>query len=66
MSIITDVNNKPVPQYWNEETGNYEVISSEDGKLRVNMVDDKGNQIQSQDLVNQIESKIDELIRVVR
>lgn len=65
-SIIKDVNGKPVPQYWNPETQQYEVIESKDGMLRVNMVDSEGREIQSQDLVDQISAKIDELIEVVR
>ena len=64
-SIIKDVNGKPVPQYWNKETQSYEVITSENGMLRVNMIDNNGNEIQSQDLVDQISTKIDELIGVV-
>ena len=64
-SIIKDVNGKPVPQYWNKETQRYEVITSEEGRLRVNMVDEEGREIQSQDLVDQISTKIDELIGVV-
>ena len=65
-SIIKDVNGKPVPQYWNKETQRYEVIESKGGMLRVNMVDSRGNEIQSQDLVDQISNKLDELIGVVR
>lgn len=64
-SIIKDVNGKPVPQYWNPATEQYEVIESTDGKLKVNMVDSEGNEIQSQLLVDQIANKINELIQVV-
>ena len=64
-SIIKDVNEKPVPQYWNPETNRFEVITSNSGRLRVNMVDKNGNQIQSQELVDQISSKLDELIGVM-
>lgn len=64
-SIIKDVNRKPVPQYWNEETQRYEVIESENGMLRNIMVDSQGREIQSQSLVDQISSKLDELIQVV-
>lgn len=64
-SIIKDVNGKPVPQYWNKTTQSYEVIESKEGKLRVNMIDENGNYIQTQDLVNQISAKIDELIQAV-
>ena len=64
-SIIKDVNDKPVPQYWNKTTQQYEVITSKDGMLRVIMVDSLGNEIQSQSLVDQISAKIDELIGVV-
>ena len=64
-SILKDVNKKPVPQYFNPITNNYEVIESKDGTLRVIMVDSQGREIQSQDLVDQISTKIDELIEVV-
>ena len=65
-SIIKDINNKPVPQYWNPVTEKYEVIESKDGMLRVIMVDSQGREIQSQELVDQISAKIDELIEVVK
>ena len=65
-SIIKDVNGKPVPQYWNPETQQYEVITSKDGMLRVIMVDSQGREIQTQNLVDQITAKIDELIEVVK
>ena len=64
-SIIKDVNGKPVPQYWNKETQQFEVIESKDGMLRVIMVDSEGREIQSQDLVDQISAKLNELIQVV-
>lgn len=64
-SIIKDVNGKPIPQYWNPETDQYEVIESKDGMLRVIMVDSQGREIQSQELVDQICAKLNELIRVV-
>ncbi len=65
VSIIKDVNNKPVPQYWNPNIGNYEVVQGSSGMLKVIMVDSHGNEIQSQSLVDQISAKIDELIGVV-
>lgn len=65
-SIIKDVNGKPVPQYWNKETQQFEVIESKDGMLRVIMVDSQGNEIQTQDLIDQISTKLDELIQVVK
>lgn len=65
-SIIKDVNGKPVPQYYNPVTDRYEVIQSKDGVLRNIMVDSQGNEIQSQNLVDQISNKLDELIRVVK
>ena len=64
-AILRDVNKKPVPQYWNKEKQQYEVITSKDGMLRVIMVDSQGREIQSQDLVDQIAAKLDELIQVV-
>lgn len=65
-AILRDVNGKPVPQYWNKEKQQYEVITSKDGMLRVIMVDSQGREIQSQELVDQISAKLDELIQVVR
>ncbi len=64
-SIIKDVNGKPVPQYWNPNTQQYEVVEGVNNTLRVNVVDSQGNEIQSQELVDQITAKIDELIQVV-
>ena len=64
-AILKDVNKKPVPQYWNKEKQQYEVITSKDGMLRVIMVDSQGREIQTQNLVDQISAKIDELIEVV-
>ena len=64
-SIIKDVNGKPVPQYWNPETQQYEVIESKNGMLRMILVDSEGNEIQSQSLVDQISDKLDELIQAV-
>ena len=64
-AILRDVNGKPVPQYWNPASQQYEVIESKDGMLRVIMVDSEGREIQTQNLVDQISAKIDELIQVV-
>ncbi|GMG96864.1 hypothetical protein [Tepidimicrobium xylanilyticum] len=64
-AILKDVNKKPVPQYWNPETQQFEVIESKDGMLRVIMVDSQGREIQTQNLVDQIAAKLDELIQVV-
>lgn len=64
-SIIKDVNDKPVPQYYNPTTDQYEVIKSSDGKLKVSFIDSDGDYIQTQSLVDQISAKIDELIGVV-
>ena len=64
-AILKDVNGKPVPQYWNPETQQFEVIESKDGMLRVIMVDSEGREIQSQNLIDQINAKLDELIEVV-
>lgn len=64
-SIIKDVNQKPVPQYFSLKNDRFEVITSENGILRVIMVDSQGREIQSQDLVDQISNKLDELIQVV-
>lgn len=65
-SIIKDVNGKPVPQYFSINNDRFEVIKSENGMLRVIMVDGQGREIQSQDLINQIAGKIDELVEVVK
>ena len=64
-TIIRDVNNKPVPQYYNPILDKYEVIESDSGKLKVSFVDKNGSYIQSQQLVDQISVKLDELIGVI-
>lgn len=64
-SIVKDVNDKPVPQYWNEETQEFEVAMGKGGMLYVRILDSKGNEVRSQELLDQISNKLDELIRVV-
>lgn len=64
-SIIKDVNKKPIPQYWNPDTDQYEPVEGENGAIKVIMVDEEGREIQSQDLIDQITAKLDELIQVV-
>lgn len=64
-SIIKDVNGKPIPQYWNPKTQRYEVVESKNSRLRVNMIDSEGREVQSQELIDQITTKLDELIGVV-
>ena len=66
ISIIKDVNNKPVPQYWNSNSQNYEVVEGSSGCLKVIMVDSNGDEIQTQSLIDQINDKLDDLIEVVR
>ena len=66
VSIIKDVNNKPVPQYWNPNIQNYEVVEGSSGYLKVIMVDSNGDEIQTQSLIDQLNDKLDELIGVVR
>lgn len=65
-SIIKDVNGKPVPQYWNPATQQYEVVESVNNFLKVNLVDGQGNEMLSQNIVDGISAKLDELIEVVR
>lgn len=65
-AILRDVNDKPIPQYWNPDKQQYEVIESKNGMLRVIMVDSQGREIQTQNLVDQIAAKLDELIKVVK
>ena len=64
-AIIKDVNEKPVPQYWNEELGRFEVISSKGGLLKVTLTDSSGNYVSLQPMVDQISTKLDELIGVI-
>ena len=65
-SILKDVNEKPVPQYWNPSTDRYELVEGHNGMLKVILVDEQGRYVHSQSLVDQIADKIDELIQVVR
>ena len=65
-SILKDVNQKPVPQYWNPSTDRYELVEGHNGMLKVILVDEQGRYVHSQSLVDQISNKLDELIQVVR
>lgn len=65
-SILKDVNQKPIPQYWNPSTDRYEHVEGHNGMLKVILVDEQGRYVHSQSLVDQIADKIDELIQVVR
>lgn len=65
-SILKDVNQKPIPQYWNPSTDRYELVEGHNGMLKVVLVDEQGRYVHSQSLVDQIADKIDELIQVVR
>lgn len=64
-SILKDVNQKPIPQYWNPSTDRYEPVEGHNGMLKVILVDEQGRYVHSQSLVDQIADKIDELIQVV-
>lgn len=64
-SILKDVNNKPVPQYWNPIKGRYEVVESSSGKLSSVLVDNNGNFTHTQGLVDQINNQLIELVKVV-
>jgi hypothetical protein len=64
-SIIKDVNGKPVPQYWNKTTQQYEVIQSNSGKIPINIVDNSGSVIQIKSILDSILFNLDEIIRVV-
>ena len=65
-SILKDVNEKPVPQYWNPSIDKYELVEGHNGMLKVILVDEQGRYVHSQSLVDQISNKLDELIQVVR
>jgi hypothetical protein len=65
-SILKDVDGKPVPQYWNRSTQSYEVIQGSDNKLNVNLVDAGGNPIHSANIIADIMSKLDEILREVK
>lgn len=64
-SILKDVNQKPIPQYWNSSTDRYEFVEGYNGMLKVILVDEQGRYVHSQSLVDQISAKLDELIQVV-
>lgn len=65
-SIIKDVNGKPVPQYYNEANGEFEVATGINNCVKVILADNTGTSINLQSSVNQIKEKIDELIEVVK
>lgn len=65
-AILKDADGKPVPQYWNRATQSYEVIQGSDNKLNVNLVDAGGNPIHSANIISDIISKLDDILREVR
>lgn len=64
-AILKDVNNKPVPQYWNPMSGSYEIVTGRNGKLHSILTDSNGDYVDLQDKVDQINVSINELVRVV-
>lgn len=64
-AIIRDVNQKPIPQYYNPDTDKYEVVEGKNGMLKVILVDEQGRYVHSQSLIDQISAKLDELIEAV-
>ena len=64
-ATIKDVNGKPVPQYFNKELDRYEAVEGNNGMFKTMMVDSQGNEIISQNIINQILGKLDNLIEVV-
>lgn len=62
--ILRDFNEQPVPQYWNPEVGEYEVISSSNGMLRFVLVDENGEYTHTQSLIDQINTQIQVLVEV--
>lgn len=61
-AIKRDVNGNPIPQYYDTETKQFEVIQGENGVTEVIIIDNQSASITSQDVVN----KLDELIEVVK
>ena len=64
-AIKVDANDKPIPQYFNDSITEYEVITSENGILRFVLIDENGQSINFQEIIDGIGSKIDELIGVI-
>lgn len=57
-SIIKDLNQKPVPQYWNPDTQKYEVLQGHGGANRVLLYDVTGNPVDITMLISTIITSI--------
>lgn len=65
-SIVKDVNGKPVPQYYNSTTDNYEVAKGINGALRVVLYDSNENEVMIENGINNIVDALDNLVEVVK
>jgi hypothetical protein len=57
-AIVKDVNGKPIPQYYNPETDQYEVLQGHDGANRVELYDAAGNPVDIKTLLDNANSKL--------
>ena len=61
-SIVKDVNQKPVPQYYNSDTDNYEVLQGKNGASKTILFDSNGNEIDLDNILDTIITILDEQI----
>lgn len=61
-AIKRDVNSNPIPQYYDTETNQFEVMEGKDGVTKAIIIDNQSASITSQDVID----KLDELIEVVK
>ncbi|WP_333638511.1 hypothetical protein [Tissierella praeacuta] len=65
-SILTDLNRKPIPQYFNTEKNTYEVQKGSGGASYAKLVDGSGNTVDLTNKVNQIIVVLNNLVEVVK
>lgn len=64
--IIKDSEGKPIPQYYNQTSNQYEPISGSAGGQKVTLYNSAGQEVSLIDMVDSIKTAIDRLIEEVK
>ena len=64
--IVKDSEGKPIPQYYNQISNQYEPMSGASGGQKVILYDSAGQEVNLMDMVDSIKTAIDRLIEEVK
>jgi hypothetical protein len=64
--IVKDSEGKPIPQYYNQISNQYEPMSGASGGQKVTLYDSAGQEVNLMDMVDSIKTAIDRLIEEVK